>query len=226
MHLRARAMVLCVILLLATFAPSATANNDGAGDADSWAVSLEERIDRGLRFRESVGLRSDREYVVSLYRDDQLQAVENEFGVVLTPTEYAEMKVRLAMEDDVQLIEQQFGTNSQLAAAFGGVMIDHKGGGKLVVLLTKDAIGPGDDWLRGLRHPARAEIRTVTHSLAYLESLQQQVRDALVADDPVLSAWVETTLDVENNVVVLAIDEDQAEPSVEHRILDGSARRG
>jgi hypothetical protein len=193
------------LLLLPTTAvvdPARATESDG----ERWSV--EAAVESDIQFRRSLGFRADQEFVRALYAKPDASDADHVMGALLTSSEQKELATRMALEEDAARIEAWFGSSPEREHAFGGVLIDHSAGGKLAVFLTPKSAGVGNDWQAVVKHADRLQIRPAVHSLLELQRIQHGIREAFLADEPSLAGWVETSLDVERNAVVVAFDED------------------
>ena len=124
------AVVGLVFMTLAACArPSAPASHPEAATPEA-TMELTAEIREAIRVRENFGLRADPAYVAAVAGDATASAIE--IGIPLLPSEAAEMRRRMSLEDH-ELIDTYAAKHRD---EFGGLFIDQPGGGVLVVLFT------------------------------------------------------------------------------------------
>ena len=134
-------------------------------------------VEHEAEFRRSIGFRSDEAYIRSVRRADNSIVVPELGNVLLTPEEFEELRVRLELEKDVDILVEFFAGNSELQKTFGGLYIehyagaeDHKRGGKLVVQLVENQVHVQRALeLVELNRPDRLQIEWVKFSLVELQ---------------------------------------------------------
>lgn len=160
---------------------------------------LQDAIEQDLRYRRNFGLDARPEYVQYLY-DNPGETVGTRFaGALLTQAEWDEMHARNELSADSHLVSEYYRSRPELAADFGGILIDHKAGGVLGVYLRAGAARP---WQGSLAFPERLDIRSAKVGLAHLEALRARVVSAS-ATDPRAAAVTDTRLDFEAGDVVV-----------------------
>jgi hypothetical protein len=146
-----------------------------------------------VRMRESLGLRSDLPWVLSVA--ELPQAVMSELGFLVTPAEDAELKRRLQAQDR---LDGLIGYGAENADTFGGLYIDQAAGGVVVLLFTDDPERHADA-VAALAPPGlRVQLKSARYSEAELMEVLEGIDfDALRGDGYQLnSAGVDTIANV------------------------------
>jgi hypothetical protein len=114
-------------------------NDDDDEAYDVISLAMDRRVD--------LGLRSDRQYVESLYRKsaEEFNASEDLWGVRLTDDELSEMEVRESVQANILAIRED--AAALLGKRFSHVLFDHQRGGVIVVAIEE----PDPDLLGVLR---------------------------------------------------------------------------
>jgi hypothetical protein len=123
------AIGLVVMMLAACANPAALVSPSATAIAES-TIDLTAEIREAIRVRKNFGLRADPEYVAAVASDPAASSFE--IGIPLLPSEAAEMRRRMSLEDH-ELIDAYTAKHRD---EFGGLFIDQPGGGVLVVLFT------------------------------------------------------------------------------------------
>ena len=135
-------------------------------------VPDDQKLQDELRFRRDFGLTTDLAEVRALMADP---AAYTTYPVALTPEERAEMERRLAMETQMNPLEEA----AEKMPNFAGHWIDQPAGGIIVVAFAGDAEKREPD-LRPLLPPgAELQVRNVKHTVAELEALREQIKGDL-----------------------------------------------
>lgn len=158
-----------------------------------------------VRFREGVGLRSDRSWIEMVQRNPL--ASSSQFGVPLMPMEIAELDRRARNVDEVAPVVQDYAQDH--GATFAGLYVDHQVDGSVVALFVGD-VADHEAALRARLHPtARLRLRQVQYSLAELEELSSRLASA---DDWFATAMIElrsSAIDIPTNtlnVLIFSLD--------------------
>lgn len=166
----------------------------------------QQQIDKDVAFRASLGFRSDRAYVESLYADLSLSTGALHGGL-FTSEEEEELRTRTAMEIDVAVIEAYF--ESTAPEQYAGLYLDNLGGGVFVVLFTG---GEHEPALRPLvAYPQRLTFRRVEVSWLELEAQFAPISEAMVRRAPGTDAMISTSINVIENRIDIGVAEDTPE---------------
>ncbi|HEV2891025.1 MAG TPA: S1 family peptidase [Frankiaceae bacterium] len=200
-------VVLAAAALAAVTAPAAPATGAPlAGLAPPSAPAPTGPFAEDVRFRRSSGINADPAYIARLYDADRagvLPGASRSLGVLLTAAEQAELDQReRVLQDDAPLVREW--AASKPRDAFGGVLLDHVAGGRLVVLVTSSPAAARAELAERLRHPEALDVRHVERSLASLEAVQRTLRNV---DDSRVDVR-STVIDVARNVVVVGVASD------------------
>lgn len=171
------------------------------------AGRVEAALAADLDFRSQLHLNSDPEYVRSLYERPELTTGNRLYGALFTAAEAADVTARFDLSGDVAAIWDAYGESESRAGQFAGMLIDHAAGGKLVVYTTAllDAYS-NLEWVTGLSHPERLELRHAAVSFEELDGLRLRIQGAMQAGDPDVDDATGLRIDVASNAVVVYID--------------------
>jgi hypothetical protein len=138
-------------------------------------LSADEVTD-AIRFRTSVGLRSDEPWILIVAADPASRAGAAAYGTPLTPAEKAELDARSRSAEALSGVVELYG--SEHRDEWAGAFLDHTTG-SFVTRFT-GSLDEHEAALRRLIHPdARLEVRPAAWSLAELERRRHAVdRDA------------------------------------------------
>lgn len=204
-----RGATLAALIVAAFVVASVTVNETKAQappDAGLAAIlgdpaRLQQRIKNDIGFREALNFRTDRQYVAGLYADLGQTTGDLRLGGLFTPEEATELQARLALEDDLTAIDSYF--RATVPEEFGGVYLDHEGGGFMTVLTVA---GDHEAAVRGIvQHADRLAFRQVATSLAVLDGQLTKFNEATVQGSPAVADVVEAWVDVPNNRLVLGV---------------------
>lgn len=179
-------------------------------------------VERDRHFRESMGLRADREYISARRADmaaGRMSKVNMELGVPLTPDEKAEIDLRQRIiTRSGPKIEAYFSARPK--AEFGGMLMDNRAGGMLTALTTREpSVALGALKAVTSEDSGRLVVRRVSLSLSVLEATKSAVwRDREVLHEDGVEV-VGTGVDVRENKVVVNVarDPEQAVAKLEER---------
>lgn len=166
-----------LILLAATSvlfaaAPAAAGPPDGS---DPNLSAFDQKLQDELRFRRDFGLTTDLATVRQLMADPTAYTT---YPVALTPEESAEMERRLAMEVEMNPLEEA----AAKMPAFAGHWIDQRAGGVIVVAFAGDSQERQRELQPLVPSGAELEVRNVTYTAAELEAIRQRIWDDIRED--------------------------------------------
>lgn len=175
-----------------------------------------ERLQEDMRFRAALGFRQDEAYVRDLYQrraGGQLPDSRSIGATLMTAAEAAEADARNSEGTANGLKAREF-LQQHNAGALGGIYIDHRGGGNLVVAVTGHRELFEQAMKQVVPYPRRLEVRTVPYSLQQLASLQARILSEL----PALSGLQVTGIvtNEQENTVDMAVE--RLSPEVERLI--------
>lgn len=191
------AMLLVVACIMVTGATLATAQPARAASCGS---TFEESLD----FRESFGLSTDPDHIRRLLDDP---AADCSWSVPLTSEEAAEMDRRSMIE---LYIRDLAGFVDRHADAFGGLYIDQRAGGVVVLLTTPSTTQAQlDEALAQVAVDAPDWLEVVTREVRYsqrrLDETQDEISALVSADDPRVEGVVGVGRGTIENVVEVDI---------------------
>lgn len=163
-------------LLMACGAPSpsvapATSQARPGPQATPTAVSEQEMVE-AINVRTRFGLRADEAWIREVASDPEAQVGINEFGIPLTPTEYADLMGRRWDED---LFRQVRGYGLAFPDDYAGAYINLKSSG--VIIEFKQQVERHRRALSNLvADPSLVEVRDVEWSLRDLEGFMEEVK--------------------------------------------------
>lgn len=199
--------------------PKATSGADATVIQPPPAVPPKDAIEEAMRFRKGEGLRSDRDYVISVGQNDA--ATVDDFGYPLTPDELAYLNDRLKAREEVGALRAY---TDGYPDTFAGMYFDNQGAAtagvalKLVASFTADPESHRKA-LEALMPPgSEVDVQQVGHTYREL--------GAIVRSVPKERAWFESLgvivysagIDETRNKVLLGIsrdDEDAAKAIAE-----------
>lgn len=162
-------------------------------------------VDDAIRFRRSVGLRADRDFVASTFGSDQYAA--DEFGVPLSEQEVAEIQERQSRTASAAPGHDWARTQP----GFAGAWTDQSQDGLIVYLFSTGVSAARAELDRLLPPEVRYEVRGVERSLADLRGLERRI----AADIPSLEA---------DGIEVLSIGLAISDNTLRVGVVDGVAR--
>jgi hypothetical protein len=154
-------------------APTGTLSAEQVGARLHVDKALAATIAADLRLRETMGFRTDLDLVAALrLKPDTADPALPEFP--MTRTEYKEFTIRREVGLDGTKIRAAL-TKQPLGRQFGGLWIDQRAGGLLVVSMTRDGVAAAEHLLAGdlrhrLLHPDRVRVRSAPVTEEKLEA--------------------------------------------------------
>lgn len=146
-------------------------------DEVDFPMPTPERLREDLRFRAELGFRQDEPYVRGLYQrqaDGQLPGARTIGMTLMTADEATEAEVRNQEGTaNGSKAREFFATHDP--GALGGIYIDHRSGGNLIVAVTGHEEAIEEALKRVVPYPRRLEVRTVPYSLEQLASLHSRI---------------------------------------------------
>lgn len=202
-----RAFVASWLCVLCASVPGASATGGSvAGLAPPVAAPPSGPFSEDVRFRLSSGINADQAYVASLHeahRAGMLPGASLSLGVLLTAAEQAELDLReRVLEEDAPAVRAW--ADEQDADVYGGLYLDHLGGGRLVVLVTRSESTARTALTTRLRHADRLDVRQVRRALRSLEAVQRRLRAGGGNGVDIRT----TAIDVRRNVVRVGVASD------------------
>lgn len=174
----AAALLLIALTACTGQVPGATPQQATLEPTPEATLVLSAELRDAIRVRENFGLRSDPEYVAAVAADPAARI--DLIGIPLLPSEAAEMRRRMSLEDH-ELIDAYTAKHRD---EFGGLFIDQLGGGVLVVLFT-DHVDEHRAAIEGLALPG-ARVR-----VDRAEFTEDELNDAHAGLNPGLPMWAE-----------------------------------
>lgn len=186
------AMALSVFSLLVGMSmasPSSASMLSAHGTNSAILQNVSEEEARAIRFRSSMGLRSELSVVRELAAEwariaggrppseqGLVEGMTDELGVPMTAEEFGEIDMRQ------QVVEQDGPTVMRVATElFGrepdGVFMDNRGGGRLTVATTGDTRDLEGALARQVKYPERIAVRRVTNSLTDLRATARRISE-------------------------------------------------
>lgn len=154
---------------------------------------------KSMRFRESVGFPFDTATVAKVAADP---AADRAFGVALTAAEAANLRARIAVQDEIGDVVDYINRDPR---SFGHVWLDQKDGGAVVL----QSRGAPDDAIRKAKGlaPDGATVRVdkVEHSAAELNAVFATVNAALPGLQTDGYDVVQVAIDVPGNLVEIGL---------------------
>jgi YD repeat-containing protein len=141
-----------------------------------------ETLDRAEQFRQEFGLRSDEAFIRQTYDDPALAGSIDDYGIPLTVAEQADMESRLAVQDQLDVIDD-YGQGSA-PETYAGVYLDQLQGGAVYVGFTQDVASHMQALRNLFPYPDALHSFTADQTLVQLEALSDRVE----ADIPDLEA--------------------------------------
>ncbi|MCG8346614.1 MAG: S1 family peptidase, partial [Chloroflexales bacterium] len=211
---------LLVILSLVGFTASTTL---GANiEKDMYAQQDDERqLLAEVEFRKSIGFRSDIDYVRQVHAQPDAVTFEA-MNATFTPAEAEELRIRLALEQDGETLQQYFRDDSDVRDAFGGIYLDHDTGGELVlqIVRTHSLTDQIHSLIPPLRHVDRLRIDYVEWSNLHLEQQFEAITDRMM-EFPDIQA---VSIDREENRIAVMIAPQNASTAT-NELLDKETLR-
>jgi len=174
-------VILLLLLFMLMMAVGLAQGADSDGDLSP------EQLQAEVEIRQSLGFRSNIDYIMSVHRSDQA-VIAAEFGnVPLTPAEAQELRTRIDLEKDGDTLQAFFAQNEAVAEAYAGLYVDHAAGsedhtvgGHLVLLIARDHISANDisGMLPRLRHQQRLHMELVDYTYEHLQQQYQAISQA------------------------------------------------
>ena len=130
-----------------------------------------------LRRRTSLGLSTDEAFIAGLhaaYRAGD-RSLTSGFGIPMSHEELGELSRREQASQVNAPVAQAWAARQRLGV-YGGMYLDHLGGGVLTVLVTRDVDRARRELLALVPQPDRVRVRKVEHSRDYLGWVQKQLR--------------------------------------------------
>lgn len=155
-----------------------------------------------MAFRQSIGFPSAPDYVLSVHAAPDSVTLES-VNTTFTPTEAAEVLVRLELERDAETLQSYFSEHPELQEALGGVYLDHAAGGKLVLQLVQGHAISTDkivQTLPPLVHLDRLQVNSVNWSGRHLQQQSETISAAMSMHTELEAVFVE---EVTNQVVAI-----------------------
>lgn len=184
-------------------------------------------IEHEAEFRQSIGFRSDEDYIKAVRVGGDSVTLSELGGVVLTRREFEELQVRLELEKDVATLISFFNSRPDLESALGGIYIEHSAGaenytlgGRLVLQLVESRITAQDvlDFTNtNLRHPERLQFQWVRFSQRELE--QEYERLASLRSTAFQSIFMHTKINRVGVIVDLTPGSDQSNGLLDKKSL-------
>jgi hypothetical protein len=174
----AAALLLVALTACSEQVPGATPQQATLELTPEATLVLSPELRDAIRVRENFGLPSDPEYVAAVAANPTARI--DLIGIPLLPSEAAEMRRRMSLEDH-GLIDAYTAKHRD---EFGGLFIDQPGGGVLVVLFT-DRV---DEHRAAIERLALPGARVRVDRAAFTED---ELNDAQTALNPGRSIWAE-----------------------------------
>jgi hypothetical protein len=192
---RRAAAALFAVLLTLTNTAIASAN------LPTVDVGLAEKLEDELRFRRDFGLSTDLGLVRALMADPT--AYDGGYGVALMPAELADLQRRLAIEEQMNPLEE----HAQAQPSFAGLWIDQRAGGVITVAFAGDATTQRTEIEALAPSGSTVQVIDVEYTLAELEATLELVEaQRLELKDRGL--WIrELGIDPRPNRVEVAVEE-------------------
>jgi hypothetical protein len=124
-----------------------------------------------IRFRTSVGLRADLDYIRAVAADPS--ASSTKYSVPLLPAEIVELDSRVANADAIRDAIKEYADLHP--SEFGGLYLDQQNGGAVTTLWTGHLADHVAAVMRRIKPGARVAFRLVTYPLRDLQSLQDRI---------------------------------------------------
>lgn len=126
------------------------------------AQVTEQQLQAEMTFRQAIEFPSSPDYILSVHALPDAVRLDS-VNATFTPEEATEVLTRLALERDVEALQSYFAESPERTQALGGIYIDHKAGGKVVLQLVQEeqANARITQTLTFLQHPERLQINAV-----------------------------------------------------------------
>jgi hypothetical protein len=139
---------------------------------------LNKIIEADIRFRRDLGLSADERYVSDLVRNYDFSRGTPRFALVTTPGEEAELVIRQALLFEMAEAERKL--RESAPDDFGGLYLDHKLGG-LVVVYHRNATKVADQIRASFSRPERVRVVEAVISLKQMEQATERITSKLEA---------------------------------------------
>lgn len=166
-----------------------------------------------VEVRNQYGLRADREWIEAVAADPGAEVSMAEFGIPLTPAEFADLMSR-RWDPDVHRQVRRYGR--QFPDDFAGAYVNLQGNG-IVLLVKSDVAVHRAALARLLPEDAKVEVRQVGWSLRDLEGFRARLNAAQPWFDSLGVGVQHAAYEVENVVQLRVTGSPVAVPTIEER---------